>query len=78
MSFFAVVVVVLVPTAADVVVFGDDVDAVVVDWLDLLLVVGVFRLLVLIWLMGVLMSVPGRLLVVSFAEVLAAVLLCGM
>ena len=79
--------VVSVPTAADVVVlwvevaaFGgvviaDDVDAVV--WQDLLLLVGVFRHLELILLMGALMSVLRPLVVVSSAEVLMAVLLCG-
>ena len=38
-----------------------------------LLLVAVFRLLELIWLRAVLMLAPGRLLVVSFAEVLVAV-----
>ena len=44
----------------------------------LLLVVAVFLLLVLLWLRGVLMSVLRPPVLVSFAGVLVAVLLCGM
>ena len=55
--------------AGDVVI-SDEVDVVV--WQDLLLLVGVFRHLELILLMGALMSVPGRLLVASSVEVPAA------
>ena len=58
------------------VVIADDVDAVV--WQDLLLVVGVFRLLELILLREVQMQVLGQILVVSSAEFPAAALLCGM
>ena len=87
---FVVVVGASAPIAADVfvlwvevaafggVVIADDVDVVVVVGQDLLLLVGFFRLLGLIWFMGVPMPVRGQLLVVSSAEVLVAVLWCGM
>ena len=57
-----------------VVVIGNDVDVVVVVGQDLLLLqlVGVFRLLELIWLKAAQMQVLGQLLVVSSVEVLAA------
>ena len=60
------------------VVIADDDDVVVVVEQDLPLLVGVFRLLELIWLKAAQMQVLGQLLVVSSAEVLVAVLLCGM
>ena len=76
----AVDVAVWVPIVADVFVLNVEVsiggDAVVGR--VLLLVVGVFHLLVLIWLRGALMPVLGQLLVVSSTEVLVVVLLCGM
>ena len=49
----------------------------VVGW-GLLVAVEAFRLLELILLMGVQMQVLGQIPVVSSAEVLAVVLLCGM
>ena len=66
--------------AFGVVVIGNDIDVVVVvgQVLLLLRLVGVFRLLELIWLKAAQMQVLGQLLVVSSAEVLVAVLLCGM
>ena len=72
----------LVPIVAGVVVLyvaicaGGDVVTLVGQ--VLLLLVAVFLLLVLFWLKGVLMQVLRLLPVVSSAEVLVAVLLCGM
>ena len=76
---FVVADVVLVPIAGDVAVLqveAASAGGVVVAW-DLLLLMGVFRLLALLWLREALMSVLGQLLPGSFTEVLAAVLLCG-
>ena len=60
------------------VVIADDNDAVVVVEQVLSLPVGACRLLELILLRGVQTQVLGQILVVSSAEVLAVVLLCGM
>ena len=66
-----VVVLVEIVVAVGVVIADDD-DVVVVVEQDLPLLVGVFRLLELIWLKAAQMQVLGQLLVVSSVEVLAA------